>query len=162
MDLLGELADAADFKTVVVLPESRWKDGTPQDYVLRFFAFLERYQLFAHSVDGFLKDYTEHAHNDPEVDARRKVFTQTFRFLAQCFPNGLKGRKGQTPVNLFEGVAVGCAFALDQSTGLKPTVNPDWIKSEELHRYVTGPTNSRPRVRGRVEYCRDRFLHDNA
>jgi hypothetical protein len=48
VDLLTELAETAAFKTVVFLPAARKLDGTPQDYVLRFFAFLERYQDFVH------------------------------------------------------------------------------------------------------------------
>ena len=41
MNLLDELAHTQEFRRVVVLAESRWKDGTPEDFVLRFFAFLE-------------------------------------------------------------------------------------------------------------------------
>jgi|ERR1017187_1595439 hypothetical protein len=162
MDLLGELAGTEIFKTVVVLPTSRWKDGTPQDYVLRFFAFLERYKLFVHFVDDFLKDFTDFAHNDPRAEERRAVFTQTFSFLERCFPDGITGKSGQTPVNLFEGVTVGCALALAQKPSLTPSPNPDWIRSEKLRPFITAATNSRPKVRGRIEFCRDGFLHNNA
>jgi hypothetical protein len=162
IDMLGELSGRESFRTVVVLPEARWKDGTPEDYALRFFAFLERYKEFDHSVTDFLTSFTAAAYGVPDTERRSRRFNQTLDFLAKCFPDGLKGRTGVTPVNLFEGVAVGAALALRERARLRPTVNPSWIRSDELRRYVTAATNSRPRVTGRIEFCRDRFLEDHA
>lgn len=34
----------------------------------------------------------------------------------------------------------------------------NWIDDEELRRLTTGATNSGPRLRERVEYCRVRFV----
>lgn len=59
IDLLAELADLPSFKKVVVLPENNWKDGTPAEYVLRFFAFLDQYNDFDHSVKLFLNSYAK-------------------------------------------------------------------------------------------------------
>jgi hypothetical protein len=158
MDLLGELATTADFKKVVVLPAARWKDGTPEDYALRFFAFLESYKRFDHSVQDFLTTFVTRAAAEPRVEERRSTFTEAFRFLAGCFPSGLKTRKGQTPVNLYEGVAVGAALALKDRPDLTRPASLDWISSDEMRRLTTGATNSQPRVSGRIEYSRDRFL----
>lgn len=162
VDLLTRLAVDESFKSVVVLPEPRWKDGTPQDFVLRFFAFYDRYQEFEHSVGEFLKDFVDYAHREPRVDERAALFGATFEFLAECFPSGVRTRKGQTPVNLFEGLAVGAALALKKKPNLKPTVDPVWTSSPELKKFTTGATNSRPRVAGRIEYCRDAFLGKHA
>jgi hypothetical protein len=157
VDLLGRLAEDEDFNTVVKLPAGRQKDGTREDFVLRFFAFLDRYQKFDHSVKDFLDDFIAEAHKTPKIAARESVFNHTFSFLATCFPDGLISRKGQTPVNLFEAISVGAALALRE----KPTlghVDTSWVTSEDLRSLVTGATNSRPRVRGRIEFARDRFL----
>jgi len=162
IDLLGRCASTAEFRTVVALPDSRWKDGTPEDFVLRFFAFYETYNEFSHSVKGFLNDFARSGHDNPRIAERQKYFDDTFRFLVKCFPEGLKTRKGQTPVNLFEAVSVGAAFALQNRPNLKPVASTDWVNSPKLRALVTGATNSRPRVRGRIEYCRDRFLGINA
>jgi hypothetical protein len=54
MTLLSELAESDEFRTVVHLPKQRWKDGTPQDYVLRFFAFAEQSRLSQFCVGGEL------------------------------------------------------------------------------------------------------------
>jgi hypothetical protein len=158
MDLLGALAASSVFHQVIVLPAPKWKDGTPEDLVLRYFAFRDRYRQFDHSVKDFLYDYVRAAQAEPKIDERRANFERTFDFLARCFPNGIKTRKGQTPVNLFEALAVGASLALDENCDLAPPASLEWVQSDELHRLVTGATNSRLRVQGRIEYCRHRFL----
>jgi hypothetical protein len=161
MDMLGNLAALQDFKTVVVLPEAKDRDGTREEFVLRFFAFYDRFRTFDHSVKDFLQDFTRDTHEDPNVADRSALFGKTFEFLAACFPTGIKSKKGQTPVNLYEGVAVGAALALSENPQLAPSKNVDWLKSKTLQYFTTGATNSRPRVVGRIEYCRDAFLgHD--
>lgn len=158
VDMLTELADHPSFKTVVLLPTARKLDGTPQDYVLRFFAFLERYQDFVHSVKDFLNEFCRDAAADPQLEIRRATFEKTFDFLARAFPEGLKSRMGTTPVNLFEGASVGAALALAVEPDLDLPRSVDWIHSPELKQHTTGATNNRVRVRGRIEFCRDRFL----
>jgi len=158
MNCVATLASSEEFKTILRLPESKWKDGTPEEYVLRFFAFLERYLEFDHSVKDFLNEFTQKAALDPRIEGRATVFKNTFEYLAKTFPDGIKSRKGITPVNLFEGLAVGAALALNITPSLNALARPAWVQSEVLRRYTTGPTNSKPRVRGRIEFCRDKFL----
>ena len=158
INLLTELATSEAFRNVVRLPKASWKDGTPEDYALRFFAFLEEYETFDHSVKDFLNSFTEKAASAPNANQRRSVFLDTFAYLSAVFPNGIKSRKGMTPVNLFEGVAVGAALALRLSPTLPVARETDWLRSPELRHLTTGATNSRPRVKGRIEYCRDKFL----
>ncbi|WGM22794.1 DUF262 domain-containing protein [Paenarthrobacter sp. OM7] len=162
IDKLARLSQTTDFTNFVVLPESRWKDGTPQDFVLRFFAFLNGYSAFNHSVQDFLNHYAADMVEKGLRDDDIARFHRTFSFLRRAFPDGLKTRKGATPVNLFEAVTVGAALALDRHPSLGATANPTWIASEELRSFTTGATNSRPRVKGRIEYCRDKFLEANA
>lgn len=158
LEMLSELASRASFRTVVRLPKARWKDGTPQDYVLRFFAFREKYLAFDHLVDEFLRTFVSEAAKVPRVTERTAEFDRTFEFLAATFPDGVKSRKGATPVNLYEGIAAGAALALQQDPRLSPPSSTDWLGSDTLRQLTTGATNSRPRVRGRIEFCRDRFL----
>lgn len=158
IELLGKLAQETSFRSVVKLPSKSWKDGTPEDFVLRFFAFREQYSHFVHSVSDFLNEFTAAAAEEPRIDARRGEFERTFEFLAECFPTGLKTRKGQTPVNLYEAVAVGAALALSKRDDVVAKPNPPWLQDDELRYLTTGATNSRSRVKRRIEYCRDRFL----
>lgn len=158
VDLLTELAGTSGFKQVVALPKRRMRDGTPQDYVLRFFAFLESWETFEHSVKDFLTNFCRDAAKDPQLERRRNKFLSTFRFLADVFPEGVKNRSGVTPVNLYEGLSVGAAIALEVEPSLSPPADLSWLKSERLKYFTTGATNSRARVGGRILYCRDRFL----
>lgn len=157
-DLLDTLSKDANFKKVVLLPKSQQRDGSAQEYVLRFFAFLDDYKSFDHSVKDFLNDYCELAAKNPNVQNRTKQFTETFDYLASCFPNGLKTRKGTTPVNLYEGIAVGARLALDQAPGLKPPKSDSWLQSDEMKKVTTGATNNRGSVTGRIEKSRDHFI----
>lgn len=158
VDLLSELSGLPSFGQVVRLPKARMLDGTPQDFVLRFFAFLERYHRFDHSVQDFLTDFCRDAAADPQIERRRNKFRATSAFLADTFPDGLKNRSGITPVNLYEGISVGAALALDIDPSIRPPRDISWVKSEALRTYTTGATNDRSRVTGRIEFCRDRFL----
>ena len=158
IDMLVDLAKTEQFRTVVKLPDRKWKDGTPEEYVLRFFAYSEEYLKFDHLVGEFLNNFTFRAHRSPEVGRRGQEFLRVFTFLAECFPEGIKSRKGQTPVVLFEALSVGAALALQQNPELRPR-SAEWAaEDDELRKLTTGATNSRPRVRKRVEMCRDRFL----
>lgn len=86
-------------------------------------------------------------------------FERTFLFLQSCFPAGItRGRRKTTPVNFYEGIAVGAALALRENDQLQPVVDPSWVLDPEYASSTKGATNSRLQVSRRVEYARDRFL----
>jgi len=95
-----------------------------------------------------------------EYEAREGEFRSVFRELAKVFPNGISrpGGKGRTPLNLYEGVAVGAALAMKRNGRLETVGLREWMASDELREYTTGATNDPRAVRNRVEFCRDRFL----
>ncbi|MHA3834947.1 DUF262 domain-containing protein [Terrabacter sp. AAH1] len=159
VDLLTNLAKTTQFRTVVTLPQGRQVDGTPQDFVLRFFAFRERYREFDHSVKDFLNGFCRDAASTPNVAVRSAEFERTFHFLAKVFPRGLRrGRQSTTPVNVYEAVSVGAALAIDQTGDLAMPLSTAWVESEEFRGLTTGATNDRRRVAGRIEFARDRFM----
>lgn len=159
IDLLTELSETHLFKTTVKMQKKRLKDGTPQDFVLRFFAFKESYFNFDHSVKDFLNEFCASASQDVDMTQRRQSFIDTFTFLAKVFPKGIyRGKRSITPVNMYEGIVVGAALALDEKPNLVVPEDLSWIESKEFHDFTTGATNSRKQVTGRIEYARDRFL----
>ena len=159
-DRLDELAKSDEFQTVVRLPNRKKTDGTLEECVLRFFAFMDRYNEFVHSVEDFLTDYMKDATQDFDFHARELEFKNVFHKLSQVFPDGIRrpGRKGMTPLNLYEGVAVGAALALKRNDDLVTHDIEVWMDSDELRHFTTGATNNRQAVRGRIEFCRDRFM----
>ena len=159
IDLLTRLAGSDLFSTVVNLQSGKQKDGTPQDFVLRFFAFHDRYSQFDHSVKDFLNDYCAEASRHPNLEDMQTLFDKTFEFLAKVFPMGIfRGNRKTTPVNVFEGVAVGAALALEQQPNLPVPSTVAWIDSDDFRKLTTGATNDRRRVSGRIEFARDRLL----
>jgi hypothetical protein len=159
-DKLDELSRIEDFKTVVKLTEKQQTDGTAEECALRFFAFLDRYALFDRSVVAFLNEYMKDASGGSRLLQQEKEFRAVFAELAKIYPHGIMRpeRKGRTPLNLFEGVAVGAALAMRTSGKLEARDLSEWMASPALRQYTTAATNERRRVRGRIEYCRDRFL----
>ena len=157
---LEELAgESDDFRSVVKLTTRQQRDGTREEYVLRFFAFLDRYTEFDHSVVEFLNMYMEDATRNFPYSQHQQTFSRTFQALSIAFPGGIARRARQrTPVNLYEAVSVGAALALQLQPNINTARTQDWVDSPDLRNFTTGATNSRRMVVSRIEYCRDRFL----
>lgn len=156
-DFLERMAQNRDFRKVVRLRGQQEKDGTREECVLRFFAFLNEYRSFEHSVVGFLNDYMKLASKTFDYAAGEATFKRTFQELFKALPNGIVRNRQTTPLNLFEGVAVGAALALRKRRHLKTIGGLRWMASPELKKFVTGGTNNRAAVVGRVEYCATKF-----
>jgi Protein of unknown function DUF262 len=157
-DFLRELAQFPSFRKVVKLPRAKEHDGTREEYVLRFFAYLDSYRTFDHSVTDFLNTYMEKATKSFHYEQNRKVFHEVFKVLAGALHNGIVRRKAETPANLFEAVSVGAALALKATGKIITTKINSWIESPDLKALTSGGTNTRQMVKGRIEFCRDRFM----
>ena len=156
-DFLKEQAENPDFKNCVHLSERQETDGTREELVLRFFAYLYDLDNFTHSVKDFLNDYMGKADKKFNYSKNEKLFTTVFETLNKSLPNGIsKGRKN-TPLNLYEAVAIGAAKAFIKNGIINTNGIQDWITDPELIKYTTGATNSKPQVLGRIEYCQRKF-----
>jgi Protein of unknown function DUF262 len=157
---LDQLADYPNFRTVLKLTPLQQRNATGEECVLRFFAFKDKYLEFVHSVKDFLNEYMRSAEDSFNYEDKEAIFKRTFDELAAVFPNGLRrpGGKMTTPLNLFEGVAVGAALAIEKVGKIAGNNVEEWIASEALREFTTGATNNLSAVKGRIEFCRDRFL----
>lgn len=154
-DFLEDRAKFAPFRTVARIPPKSMKDGTPEEWVLRFFAFLNGYKKFEHSVVEFLNAYMREANRSTDLKGLQSIFENTFRQLAKIFPHGIRRGQGHaTPVNLFEGVSVGAALTLRDNTSLKPDPIPTWIDTPDLRAATTAATNAKKNVVFRIEFCK--------
>ncbi len=156
-DFLERLSQHHAFRRVVKVPKEKENDGTREELVLRFFAFLLRYESFDHSVQDFLNNFMKDSMKSFNYVEGEAIFAKVFESLAPALPNGIR-RKKLTPVNLYEAVTVGAALALQESGKLDTNGILNWMVSKEITDLTTGATNSNPMVVGRIEYCRDRFL----
>ncbi len=158
-ETLRRLADKPVFRKVVKVPRSKELDGTPQELVLRFFAYFHEYQKFTGSVKDFLNKYMENALKTFDYETNIILFERVFSILAEALPEGIRRpNKAVTPSSLYEAVTVGAALAYVQNKPLVMAGLDTWIHSDELHQLTTGSTNTKKQVIQRIEFCRDRFL----
>ncbi len=157
------------FVRLAPLPDAAVKRRERQEFTLRFFAYLDRYEEFDRRVLDFLDQYLRdtEAKFDSEIEDRmRKDWSSMLDFIDANCPSGFAKRKGhtRTPRIRFEALAVGTALAQRETPDL--TVNNlDWVTDDD-DRFKTlttsGSSNSRPKVIERIEYVRDRLLNAEA
>ncbi len=136
-----------------------------QELVTRFFVYAERYMDFRHDVRKFLDanmvSFNKSLSASPaELSRMRAEFDFTMRFVSDNYPKAFyrseKGRR--VPRVRFEAIAVGTTLALRQNPSLT-IQNYDWLRSPEFEQLVrTDASNSAPRLRGRIEFVRDKLL----
>jgi len=162
-DVIAVCADNSVFKEVVPLSVVKRKRGEDLEFTLRFFAYLDNYENFDHSVKDFLNEYLEHnaSPSNEKVSELISIFEQTMLFSKDHFPYGFRKTKGSktTPRVRFEALAVGIALALKENAGLSPGNISEWLFSEQFKTHTTADAaNSKPRVKARIEYVRDQLL----
>lgn len=150
------------FKALAPLSHAKEKRDERLEFTLRFFAYLDNYQNFDHSVREFLNDYMV---NNGDIDEEKQnkmkqEFFNVLDFVEEFFPAGFKKTTTarSTPRVRFESLAVGTALALREDSTLKPR-DLDWISSDEFKNLTTSDgANSRTKVIERIEYVRDKLL----
>lgn len=143
----------------------------PQEFVLRFFAYLERRDRFERSVRTFLDEYLRDKESevvalDPDLrDIRlqqmRQIFDCTMAYVRSNLPHGFaKGpNRKRTPRIRFEAIAVGVAAALQEKPEL-PATNAEWLESTEFKQFVrSDASNSRPKLLSRIDFVRRHLVN---
>jgi hypothetical protein len=150
-DLLHELADADDFRYLVKLQEAQQDDGTREELVLKFFAYLDWADRYDGQVTLFLNQYMREQQNSFDVAGGRKLFVETTRRLKSLLPDGpfLRSNYYVTPQNQFEAVMVALGKLL---RGKKKTKKPakGWLDDKALVQFSTKGTNTRSAFEGRI------------
>jgi hypothetical protein len=156
---IKRLATNKDFLAVVKLKASEAKNGTTEEFVLRFFAYLDCYKDFDHSVKDFLNEYMKEMSSSKIPTALETIFKKTFALLNSELPGGItRGNRGVTPVNLFEGITVGAALAIRAGKAIVKGRLVPLLDDPELRAFTTGATNSKKAVVGRIEYVRNALI----
>jgi len=161
VDLLEELGKDPKFRKLCPFSEALVRKREPEEFVLRFFAYLNNYNNFERQVNAFLNEYLEkHNHDGINKDGMRSEFHTMLDFVEKYLPNGFSKAEGHTkiPRIRFEAISVGVALALREKPDLEPK-SIKWLDSPEFKEYTTSDaSNSRPKVIKRIEYVRDQLL----
>ena len=155
-DFIKRMVTDPNFLGCLKLSVSQNDDGTKEELILRFFAYLNNYKKFTHSVVDFLNDYMEHASKQFDYRKEEEVFHSVFESLYKAFPNGIK-KRGATPIILFEAITVGAALAYKHLGKINTIGISEWINDAKLTSMTTGGTNSAPKVTSRIEFCQKKF-----
>ncbi len=160
---IRECSKEPRFEKLAPLNEAAVKRRERQEFVLRFFAYLQNYKKFDRKVVDFLNEYLEVAQEgfgQPLQGTMKQEWDRMLAFVERTFPNGFSKAKGhvRTPRIRYEAIAVGSALALREKPKLK--AGPvDWLESEEFKELTTSDaSNSRPKVVKRIEFVRDKLL----
>lgn len=160
-DLVLKLKENQDFRNICPISESKELRGEYEELILRFFAYVDKYQEFKHDVANFLNDYLDEM-NEQEFDKTLylKFFDDMVTFVGIYFEFGF--RKDSTNQSIarvrFEAISVGVHLALQENSSLN---NPqmDWLNSEGFKIQTTSDASNNPnRLKNRIEFVRDGLL----
>lgn len=130
------------------------------ELILRFFAYVNEYKKFVHSVNTFLDDFLIRNLNNFNEEKYTAEFSGMLEFVEKNFPFGFVKEQGNTttPRVRFEAISVGVALALREKPELKVD-NIDWINSDEFKELTTSDaSNNQNKLVSRIEYVRDKLL----
>jgi len=134
-------------------------NGTYEELVLRFFAYLYNRDLFVHNVKDFLNSFMKWASINYDEREYELTFNRVFDELSGL-PHGIVknvGRKSSSTV-FWEAITVGAAEALNSGIEhLNLDGFYDWVSEDEFNKLVTGATNSRLMIDRRIEFACHKF-----
>lgn len=148
---LAEAAHSEPFKTLLKLQRGSESDGTREEQVLKFFAYLYAREHFDGRVSEFLNTFMEEHRDGRDLKKWSSLFDSTVAALWKVF-QGPVLRKGYhvTPVNQFEAIMVAAAELIVD--GQQVGGDPSAIMSDsELVGFSTKGTNTLPALRGRID-----------
>ncbi len=167
LDLIEELSKYKLFLDLCSFTETEINKRDPQEFVLRFFAFLNNYENYSdRKVHKFLNNYLEKENKSDtiNIDVMKNEFYLVLEFIKKYFPNALhiyrktKDRYEPTTRIKFESICVGIALALRENPNLNPR-STDFLDSQAFKEYTTSDTySSQNKVTHRIHYVRDQLL----
>lgn len=148
-ELLRELGEQPSFKKLVKVQSVHQNDGTREELVLKFFAYLNWSEKYDGNVKSFLNKYMKEVGPKLDINQCRKLFNDVVDGVLKITDGPLlrKGY-GNTPLNQLEAVMVGAGRILRAGKKLK-TPPSDWLNDPLLLKYSTKGTNTKPSFNAR-------------
>lgn len=150
IDLIRDLASEPKFRALVKLEEPAEEDGTRDELVLKFFAYLDWYDKYDGRVRDFLNEYAEENSNPGDIDERRELFREVVeRVSSAAGAPFLRGDYHSTPLNQLEAVLVGAGRLLREGKSIRDSA-PEITEDSKLRKASKAGTNTGPRFRERI------------
>lgn len=158
-EFIKRLSSDERLRRITIKPRTSLEDGTYEELVLRFFAYLYGRDGFNHNVRDFLNDYMDSASSSFNEREFESIFNKVFDELSHLEYGIVKveGRKITSTI-FWEAVTVGAAETiLSGQEHLYLEDFYEWASDAEFNKMVTGATNSRPMVEGRINFAKTHF-----
>ncbi|UTO05344.1 DUF262 domain-containing protein [Moraxella sp. FZLJ2107] len=169
---LKTLAENKEVQQLICVAKNKENRREREEYILRFFAYRDRYQKFgtrnngesSNSVAGFLNDYIEHI--DTDFDDVKKVemekqFFDMLNFVKAHFRHDFRKSKNAKSISRirFEAIAVGSSLALAENPDLVPD-DTTWAYTDQdfLTMIRSDASNSKPKIINRIEFVKNKLL----
>jgi hypothetical protein len=150
-DFLRRLAKKRAFNSLIKLKKAQENDGTKEEVVLKFFAYLHNREEFDKHVTKFLNQYMKTSSKDFDYEINERLFDDVTKQLAKV-QNGeaiLRKNTSVTPINLLEGVMVGAAEVIRRGQRLEIS-RSNWLDDGQLSWASTAGTNTPSRLEARI------------
>jgi hypothetical protein len=158
---IDEIASMPLFREMSPISEARRKRDEYSEFVLRYFAYSNEYMNFDKAVDDFLTSYLKRTNLGFDETLLRAEFESMLKFVGSYFPNGFRKSiaNASVPRIRFEAISVGVTLALRMASDLVPGDPTAWLESDEFTLHTrSDASNSRPKVRNRIHFVRDKLL----
>ncbi len=172
LELTDRLAADPRLHTLAPVSDAMKRRFEYQEFVTRFFAFMDRYQTYGIGgkvVKTFLLTYVQETNaamkTDPNLSSSMAdEWDRMLKFVGTYMPDSFKktgpGRK--VPRVRFEAIAVGTGLAMREKPDLVPKDVDAWLDSRAFMDWTTSDaSNNRSNLIGRIEFVRDMLLGRN-
>ena len=162
-EFIRQCAADEKFKAVCPISHVKQRREEAEELVLRYFTYCDTYKLFQHDVRKFLDKYLKQHQTDFPKDRMESEFKAMVSFAQESLPFGFRKAKDSSSVARVRFEALACGITLAQrefpDLALSQKKVAGWLESEEFRKHVVSDaSNSLPRLKGRIEFVRDRLL----
>lgn len=162
-DFIRGCANNSEFQTVCPISHVKQRREEAEELVLRYFAYCDSYLKFKHDVGPFLDQFLKLHQNEFPEARMRKEFNHMVTFATKNLPNGFRRSEKSKSVARVRFEALACGITLAQRSNWDLVVSTATIasllNSAEFQKHVVSDaSNSLPRLKGRIEFVRDKLL----
>lgn len=154
-NLLRDLAANSTFSKLVKLQAKNENNATREELVLKFFAYHYGREDFRGAVNDFLNNWMEENRNTDNIDNLRGEFVRVVDSI-YAITRGpfLRSNTSITPQNELEAVMVAAAEIIQEYGRLREP-GDSWLDDPRLVRASTGATNTRGKLRDRIDRAKE-------